>query len=121
MWLRARDKAADLVVVQRELGLSRMENDLSEAVIEARRGEYEPARQTASDFFTALRNKVDKENDPTVSIHQRESLRSLLSQRDDIITRVARGDPAAAERLSNLYVAYRKVMSGVQPQDGNAH
>ena len=119
MWLRVRDKAADLAVVQRELGLSQMENDLSEAVIDARRGHYEPARQTASDFFTGLRNQVDKEDNPAISANQRESLKGLLTRRDDIITLLARGDPAAADRLSNFYVAYRQAMSGVQPSSGS--
>jgi hypothetical protein len=119
MWLKVRDKAADLAVVQRELGLSQMENDLSESVIDARRGDYEPARQTASDFFTGLRNQVDKESNPALSTNQRESLKGLLTQRDDIITLLARGDPAAADRLSNFYVAYRRTMSGVQPSNAS--
>lgn len=119
MWLKVRDKDGDLAVVQRELGLSQMENDLSEAVIDARRGDYEPARQTASDFFTGLRNQVDKEDNPAISGNQREQLKGILTQRDDIITLLARGDPAAADRLSNFYVAYRQTMSGVQPNNGN--
>ena len=119
MWLKVRDKDGDLAVVQRELGLSQMENDLSEAVIDARRGDYEPARQTASDFFTGLRNQVDKKDNPAISGNQREQLKGILTQRDDIITLLARGDPAAADRLSNFYVAYRQTMSGVQPNNGN--
>jgi predicted exporter len=119
MWLKVRDKAADLAVVQRELGLSQMENDLSEAVIDTRRGDYEPARQTASDFFTGLRNQVDKKENPAISSNQRERLKGLLMQRDDIITLLARGEPAAADRLSNFYVAYRQTMNGWQPSNGN--
>lgn len=115
MWLRVREKAGDLAVVQRELGLSRMTNSLSESVIDARRGNYEPARQTASEFFSALRIQVDKEGNQTLTSNQRQSLKSLLTQRDDIITLLARGDSAAADHLSDFYVAYRKIMSGVQP------
>lgn len=115
MWLRVHEKAGDLAVVQRELGLSRMTNSLSESVIDARRGNYEPARQTASEFFSALRNQVDNEGSQALSTNQRQSLKSLLTQRDDIITLLARGDPVAADRLSDFYVAYRKIMTGVQP------
>ena len=119
MWLRAREKACDLALVQRELTLSRMTNGLSESVIDARRGNYEPARQTASDFFTALRHQVDNEGTQALSTNQRQSLKSLLTQRDDIITLLARGDSAAADRLSDFYVAYRKIMSGAQPSSSN--
>ena len=41
---------------------------------------------------------------------QREGVQALFKQRDEIITLLARGDPAAADRLSDLYVSYRKIM-----------
>ena len=41
---------------------------------------------------------------------QREGVRPLLDQRDEMVTLLARGDPAAADRLSDLYSAYREVM-----------
>lgn len=120
MLMRSRENVVQRVSMQRELAWSQMENRLSEAVIDARRGDYEPARQTASDFFTALRNQLDNRTDTATSAAQRADLTSLLAQRDDIITLLARSDPAAADRLSNLYVAYRRTMSGVQPQNGRA-
>ena len=42
---------------------------------------------------------------------ERESSRCLLTQRDEIITLLARGDPAAADRLSDLYGSYREIMN----------
>jgi hypothetical protein len=36
----------------------------------------------------------------------------LLAGRDEIITLLARSDPASADRLSELYVAYRKAVGG---------
>jgi hypothetical protein len=47
--------------------------------------------------------------------NHRQSLRGLLTQRDDIITLLARDDAAAADRLSDFYIAYLKIMSSVQP------
>ncbi|HLM56185.1 MAG TPA: hypothetical protein VK422_08630 [Pyrinomonadaceae bacterium] len=73
----------------------------------ARRGEYETARQTASDFFTALRTELDADDDSPFSPRQREAAGPLLDRRDAIITLLARSDPASAERLSDLYVSYR--------------
>jgi hypothetical protein len=34
----------------------------------------------------------------------------LLAQRDDLITLLARGDPASAERLAAAYVQFRKTL-----------
>jgi hypothetical protein len=36
-------------------------------------------------------------------------LQPLLNQRDDLITLLARGDPAAAERLVNACASIRKI------------
>lgn len=117
MWVAGWQNAAEREAAQHELRLSQIENRLSAAVINARRGDYEPARQTASDFFTSLRDQVDRGPESDLSTTQREDLKPLLTQRDDIITLLARNDPAAADRLSDIYAAYRKTMSGV-PQTG---
>ena len=114
MWLKSRENARQRNLAQHELRLSQLQNTLSSAVIDARRGDYEPARQTASDFFTDLRNGLDTSGDQSLfASDQQQILKPLLSQRDDIITLLARSDPASAERLSNLYIAYRKAMNGV--------
>jgi len=117
MWVAGWQNAAEREAAQHELRLSQIENRLSAAVINARRGDYEPARQTASDFFTSLRDQVDRGTQSDLSTTQRESLKPLLTQRDDIITLLARNDPAAADRLSDIYAAYRKTMNGF-PQTG---
>ena len=117
MWIGGRQNAAEREIAQQELRLSQMENRLSAAVINARRGDYEPARQTASDFFTSLRDQIDRDGQSDLSATQREGLKPLLAQRDDIITLLARNDPAAADRLSDIYAAYRKTMNGF-PQTG---
>ncbi len=44
---------------------------------------------------------------------QLERVKFLLNKRDDIITLLARRDPAAANRLSDMYVAYRRAMNDV--------
>jgi hypothetical protein len=35
-----------------------------------------------------------------------------MNQRDDLITLLARSDPAAADRLTELYMSFRKAMGG---------
>lgn len=114
MWMKASANASQRDAAQRELRLSQMHGTLASAVIDARRGEYEPARQTASDFFTTLRTQIDAGADSALTAPQREGAAPLLARRDDLITLLARGDPASAEQLSNIYVSYRKAVNGVQ-------
>jgi hypothetical protein len=114
MWMKAREAASQRDAAQRELHLSQMQGTLASAAIDARRGEYEPARQTASEFFTTLRDQIDAGGDSALTAPQREASAPLLARRDEVITLLARGDPAAAEQLSDLYVAYRKALNEVQ-------
>ena len=48
MWLVARTRANERDVVQQALRLTQLENELAAAAIQARRGDYEPAREAAS-------------------------------------------------------------------------
>ena len=112
MWLKARGCAAELATAQRELSLAQLQNTLASATIDARRGEYEPARQAASTFFTSLRAEADKGTVSALSDSQKQNIQPLFAGRDEVITLLARSDPASADRLSDLYAAYRKVMSG---------
>ncbi|MGI8898051.1 MAG: hypothetical protein ACR2IB_06605 [Pyrinomonadaceae bacterium] len=111
MWLKARGSAAELATAQGELSLARMQNSLASAVIDARRGEYEPARQAASNFFTSLRAEADKVADSVLTDSQKQNIQPLFAKRDEVITLLARSDPASADRLSDLYASYRKIMS----------
>jgi hypothetical protein len=112
VWLKARTTADSLVAAEHQLTLARMQGNLASAVIDARRGDYEPARQAASQFFTSLRAEIDKGDASDLTQAQRAGLPPLFAGRDEVITLLARSDPAAADRLADLYVAYRKVMNG---------
>ena len=54
MWLKARSAASSLANTEQQLMLVRMQSNLASATIDARRGDYEPARQAASQFFHFL-------------------------------------------------------------------
>lgn len=112
MWLTARDRANYLVETSSQLKAVQMQNMLASAVIDARRGEYEPARQFASDFFTSLGAEIQLGENSLLTQPQVEGARPLLGQRDEIITLLARSDPASADRLTGLYVEYRKLIGG---------
>jgi len=110
-WWKSLEYSSRLFEAERQLDLSGLKNALASAAIDARRGDYEAARQAASDFFTALRVETDSGDASILSWAQREELQLLLTQRDEIVTLLARGDPAAANQLSDLFVAYRKGIS----------
>ena len=112
MWLKARTANNRLAETERHLILARTQNDLASAVIDARRAEYEPARQGVSQFFTTLQAEIAKGDSSSYTRAQGEKLQQLFAGRDELITLLARSDPAAADRLADLFVAYRKIMNG---------
>lgn len=114
MWLKGRGQAAELDTVRRNLRLCRLEANLASAAVLSRRGEYEPSRLATSGFFTSLREQMDGQTSDLTAA-QKESLRPLLNQRDDLITLLARSDPGGADRLADLFMSYRKTMAGAQP------
>lgn len=111
MWIQARASAAQLADAERRLTLVGTQGDLASAAIDARRGDYEPARRAVSQFFTSVRAEIDKGDSSYLTQAQRAGALPLLDGRDEVITLLARSDPASADRLSDLYVAYRKAVA----------
>jgi hypothetical protein len=114
MWWAKSNVAYDLDQAKREIRRGQIENLLSAAALYARRGEYETGRQNASSFFTELQAELNKADSSVFTAPEGTQLSSLLGGRDDVITLLSRNDPAAADRLSDMYVAYRAV-TGVKP------
>lgn len=112
MWIKARSAGIALAGAEKQLGLAQMQNSLASAVIDARRGDYEPARVASSQFFTSLLADANKGDDSALNAAQRAAVQPLFTQRDELITLLARSDPAAADRLSDLFASYRKIMGG---------
>ena len=114
MWLAARTRAKEGNATEQALRLARIENAVAAAAIQARLGNYESARNAASTYYTSLRDELDRAGSDFAA-SQHDALRALLAERDQIITLLARSDPAAAERLANTYVSYRRT-SGTVPR-----
>jgi hypothetical protein len=112
LWIKNRAANNRLAQVEGHLIQARIQNDLASAVIDARRAEYEPARQTVSQFFTTLQTEIAKGDSSSYTQVQREQLKQLFAGRDELITLLARSDPASADRLADLFVSYRKIMNG---------
>lgn len=111
MWLKANRIEKQHAATRAELRVTEIQNLLASATIDARRGEYEPARQAASQFFTALREEMDRGTTSAFTAAERQAMPPLFNQRDNIVTLLARSDPASADRLSDLHVAWRKGMA----------
>ena len=112
MWVSSRALKDELHETRRELRRSQIQNTLGSAVVDARRGEYEAARQGASRFFKDVDSELDKPTDSALADQEKSQIAPAVIGRDDIITLLSRSDPAATERLSDLYVAYRRATSG---------
>jgi hypothetical protein len=113
MWFKATQAIEQRDAAQRGVRLAQLQNTLAAAVIDVQRGHYEPARQLTSDFYTNLRRQIDGDNRSLFTPAQREGLRSLLTERDELITLLARSDPAAPDRLVNVYSTYNKLANNV--------
>lgn len=115
MWLKVNKAVEQRDVAQREVRLRQLQNSLAAAMVDVQRGEYERARQTTSDFYTTLRHQVDAGDSSIFTASQREKLKPLLSERDDVITLLARSDPAGVDRLFSIYSTYRKLNNVASP------
>lgn len=60
MWLKTIRLSRDRQEARNESQMGNLESLAAAAVIDARRGQYEPACQNASRFFTALREEIDR-------------------------------------------------------------
>jgi len=111
MWILFRDSSSRLSAAMHELNLARAQSALTSAVVDVQRGDYEPAREAISTFFSSLRAETDSGAASILSPAQREAVQPLFDRRDEIITMLARSDPASLAQLSDLYVSYRVIMN----------
>jgi hypothetical protein len=99
---RARGFEKRLEQANVELTFERLESKLAAATIEADRGNYEIARQLASDFFTGL--QADMSRAPE---EHRQELTAIMGHRDAIITAASRSDPQTGSLIAQIYNTYR--------------
>jgi hypothetical protein len=94
-----------------KLQISELKDQLSAAALDARGGKYEVAREELSGFFTFLNTALVRKGDANVTPEELKSLQPVLSEHDELITLVARNDPASADRLLNLDLAFREALA----------
>jgi hypothetical protein len=109
--LVARRRGLERDTAQMALRISNLQNSLGNAIVDARAGNYELARQGTSDFFSNL--AIEVERGSIFNTAQVTQLRPLLQERDDTITALARSDSYSADRLTKLYNQYREAITNV--------
>ena len=110
MWLKSSRLAGELHRGQRELRRTHIQLTLADAALDARRGDYETARRGAANFFGLVTAELDRGIGSALPSNARSELQPLLAERDELITLLARGDPASAERLANACASVRKML-----------
>ena len=72
MWLKAMRAIEQRDAAQRVVRLGQLQNTLAAALIDVQRGQYEPARQLTSDFYTDLRRQINADSESLLTSVQRE-------------------------------------------------
>ncbi|HLM23870.1 MAG TPA: hypothetical protein VK274_02385 [Pyrinomonadaceae bacterium] len=106
----ARRRGIERDTAQSALRISNMQNSLGNAIVDARAGNYELARQGTSDFFTKLGAEIEQGRNSIFNPAQETKLRSLLEERDNTITMLARNDNYSPDQLTKLYNQYREAV-----------
>jgi hypothetical protein len=107
----ARRRGVERDTAQAALRMSNLQIAIGNAIVDARTGNYEPARQGMSEFFTNLGTEVGRERDSIFNSAQQTKLRTLLAERDATITALARSDPYSPDRLTKLYNQFREAVA----------
>jgi hypothetical protein len=110
MWLKSSRLNAELFRAERQERVQQVQITFADATLDARRGDYEPARQRMANFFTRVNAELDRGIGSALPASASVGLQPLLAQRDNLITLLARGDPASAERLATAYADFRKTI-----------
>ena len=110
MWLSSVNRGRELTSLTERHDAAALELALTRAAVLARQGEYEAARGAASEFFTALNSRLIAAGDNADASDG--ALRATLTERDEIITLLARSDPASADKLAALYMNFRNSRAG---------
>ena len=115
MYLQYREANQANEATQKLLRQAETKNMLTTAIVEAKNGEYETARQNTSEFFTNLDAEIKKGDDGILTNNQREKLKPIFNYRDNMITLLAQRDPASVERLTDIYAVYKEAFGETKP------
>ena len=107
-WLSARGYEYERNNLQREIRLDSMRRTLASAVINVNLNRFEEARVLSSQFFTNLREELDRA-DSAIKEQDRRKIENMLVRRDEVITGLAKGNPEVGRTLSDWYFDLEKI------------
>lgn len=107
-WLSARGYEYERNNLQREIRLDSMRQTLASAVINVNLNRFEEARVLSSQFFTNLREELDRA-DSAIKEQDRRKIEDMLVRRDEVITGLAKGNPEVGRTLSDWYFDLEKI------------
>lgn len=94
---------------QDQLAISSFAARCGSVYVEAVKQNYSIASTNASSLFTGLRKYADQASDQNV----KQQLEQILDGRDTIIAGLAKGDPAVAQQLQDLFLKLRSIQDSV--------
>lgn len=100
-----REAESQLHATANALAEARLESALATALVEAQQGNYELARQRASEFFTNLQRLTSDGVLPATTFSD------IQSRRDATITMLSRGSTDAIALLQQLHAEFRSGLS----------
>lgn len=109
MWILAYNRGSEKDRALQELKAVTLRDTVAAAALYGKRGEYERSRQLASQFFGDLRSKLESTQQ---SAPEHAVLSKIMLERDDVITLLARNDPAGVERLFQIEYQVRQAPPG---------
>jgi hypothetical protein len=103
--------------LESELARTRVQRDLSRAqgklgmvLYEVNRNNFASAAQRSTEFFEALREATGAQAF-TFAVPRDEPYRAMLARRDEISADLARSDPAARQKLTDMYLQFEQALS----------
>lgn len=112
-YYRAMTLEASLQETEQELAVERLRVNLAQATLAAHSDDYELARTEMSTFFNSAQDQMDE-----LSPDMQQTLREILSMRDDVITGLSRANPEYAGVLYGFLDRFRDAAE--EPDDPDA-
>lgn len=106
----ARRHAAERDSARRALRLVQLEALAAAGTVDARRGQYDWARQSIQIWFTALRAELDRGSSSCLSPSQQAALGPLLKRQEELMLALGRGEPSCVANLTTVYLACRDAL-----------
>jgi hypothetical protein len=106
-WSRANGLRDSLEDTRLQLRTSQIENRIGAALAESLRSNYERSRQLMTTVFSDL--QAVREQVPPA---QQKEVDTILAQRDEIVTLLARAAPESSQRLMLIHTRYHNAFSG---------